>query len=199
MPWPWPLTYGHDERKMCLYVVDISAQLYWNSFIIKKVAGWTWIKFPQIFLFLNTFDLAETLTFDLQTWVLHPTHRLHVVSICAHLYWNSFIVKKKLQAGHEHSPPKFPFFKHIWLCRDLEHWPTDMTVACNTSSLCGWHVCTVILKSIYNWRSYRPDTNISPKKFHFLDTFDLAVTLTFDLRTWLLHATHHLYMVDISA
>ena len=90
--------------------------------------------------------------------------------------------------------PKFPFFKHIWPCRDLEHWPTDMTVAFYTLSLCGWHVCTVILKSIYNKRSYRPDTNISPKNFHFLDTFDLAVTLNFDLRIWHWHVTQCLYI-----
>ena len=134
--WIWRVT-------NCLYVVDISAQLYWNSFIIKKVAGWTWIKFPKISLFLNTFDLAENLTFDLQTWVLHPTHRLYVVDICAHLYWNSFIVLKK---------------------------------------------------------SYRPDTNIAPHppNFHFLYTFGHAVTLNIDLWTWLLHATHRLYVVDTS-
>ena len=125
----------------CLYMVDISAQLYWNSFIIQKILQTGHEHYPPYFMFLNTFDLAVTLTFDLRTWLLHATHRLYMVDISAQLYWNSFIIKKKLQTGHEHDPP-------------------------------------------YSM---------------FLNTFDLAVTLTFDLRTWLLYATHRLYVFNICA
>ena len=107
---------------------------------LKKVTDRT-RTLPPYSLFLNTFDLAVTLIFDLRTLLLYATHRLYMVDISAQLYWNSFIIQI----------------------------------------------------------SYRPDTNTSPPYSMFLNTFDLAVTLTFDLRTWLLYATHRLYVVNICA
>jgi hypothetical protein len=37
---------------------------------------------------------------------------------------------------------------------DLDLWGRDVIIRCNTSSLCGWHWCQVILKSFNVWQSY---------------------------------------------
>ena len=74
-----------------------------------------------------------------------------------------------------------------------------MTLVRDTSSLYGWHFCTAILKLIHNSKKLQTGHEHYPPYSMFLNTFDLAVTLTFDLRTWLLYATHRLYVVNICA
>ena len=138
-----------------------------------------------------------TLTFDLRTWLLHATHRLYMIDISAQLYWNSFIIQKSYRPDTNTTPYSM-FFNTADLVMTFDLWPMDMTLACDTSSLHGWHFCIVILKFIHNSKKLQTGHEHYPPYSMFLNTFDLAVTLTFDLRTWLLHATHRLYMVDIS-
>ena len=104
-----------------------------------------------------------------------------MIDISAQLYWNSFIIQKSYRPDTNTTPPPpppFHVFKHIWPCHDLDLWPTDMTLVRDTSSLYGWHFCTVYWNSFIIQQSYRPDTNTTPYSM-FFNTADLV--MTFDL------------------
>ena len=74
-----------------------------------------------------------------------------------------------------------------------------MTFARDTLFLYDWHFSTAILKAIRNSKKSTDRTQTLPRKSVFLNTFELVVTLTFDLRIWLLYTTHRLYVVNTCA
>ena len=68
-----------------------------------------------------------------------------------------------------------------------------MVLVCNTLSCHDDHLCQIIFKSHYALRH----KEVSLKSMHKVRV--LTVTLTFDLATWFLLATHRLVMMIICA
>ena len=137
------------------------------------------------------FDLQTptvTLTFEVRTWVIHATHRLIVVNNCAKLF--------EIQSMH----------KGVMLCTSFKKSNSDLQTPTVTLTFEVWtwvmHT-THCLIVINNWAKLFENQSIHLGVMLCTSfnkpIFDLqtpTVTLTFEVRTWLMHATHRLIVMN---
>ena len=137
-----------------------------------------------------------TLTFNLATWFLFATHHLIMMIICAILYSEIHSRMTKLLAGH-----KQLLLKHM---HKVQGPSVTLTFNLATWFLFATHLIMIIIcANLYFEIQPRMTKLLAGHKQILLKLMhkvkERTVSLTFNLATWFLFATHHLIMLIICA
>ena len=194
--WPWPLSVILELQNWILHMthhlimVNISIRSHLNSSGNGKVIDWTHTKKDYFW------PLTSSITLELQTLVLRGMHPLMMVNISAKSFQNPS-KKGKVSMDRTHTQKKDPVF-YFWplsitLTLELQTWVLQAThrlIMVNINFLLSNFKIHQGMAKL--WTRHK-------KKDSIFDLWPLSVTLTLELQTWILCATHHLMMVNISA
>ena len=190
--WPLSVTLTFDIESWVLNatrlhnMVNISTKFHEDTAINYEVRARTSHK-------LHIFDLwplSVTLTFDIESWVLYATRLHNMVNISTKFHEDTTITYE-VMARTSHK-------LHIF---DL--WPLSVTLTFDIES---WVLYATRLHNMVNISTkFHEDTTITYEvmartshKLHIFDLWPLSVTLTFDIKSWVLYATRLHNMVNIS-